>query len=149
MFQKGEFVKWTGTDEQGKFSHVGEVASFIDERLTLIVSPAGSTMTIDLLDMSTKDEFKVVNKPKGWKLVKPEAEKVEPVSIKKPTTKVVKKSTDGKSKKEFALDIYKGMMENGNHPVRKEVIARFVSELNMTPAGASTYAATCKKECSA
>lgn len=46
------------------------------------------------------------------------------------------------TKLEQALVIYKNLTDKS----RKNVIATFVKELNMTPAGASTYQYTCKKQ---
>jgi hypothetical protein len=56
------------------------------------------------------------------------------VDVPKPTVTV--ESNKGKSKKERALDI-KAANPNAT---RKELIAMFVEQLDMTPAGASTYA---------
>lgn len=51
------------------------------------------------------------------------------------------------AKKEQAIALYKKMVNenNGNHPSRQNAIKRFVDEVGMTPAGASTYVANCKK----
>jgi len=51
------------------------------------------------------------------------------------------------AKKEMAIALYKKMVEenDGKYPSRKIAIDRFVEEIGMTPAGASTYVANCKK----
>jgi len=51
------------------------------------------------------------------------------------------------AKKEMAIELYKKMVDenNGKFPSRKDAIQRFVDEIGMTPAGASTYVANCKK----
>jgi len=145
MFTKGMFVEWKSEDENGTFTHQGEVVDYSTIAVIIQTSPAGSTITIPQNDGTLRE----VPKPKEWSLALPKKDAEEPTSIKKPTTKRVRVSTGGPSKKEQAVEIYKSMMENGNHPSRKDVIARFQSDLDMTPAGASTYQNICKKECSA
>jgi len=51
------------------------------------------------------------------------------------------------AKKEMAIKLYKKLVEenNGKFPARQDAIKRFVDEIGMTPAGASTYVANCKK----
>lgn len=135
----GNFVKWSHTDEEGKFHHTGEVTKLTDEEVTIVISPSGSSITIDLTE--DHGSFKVINKPADWGFVKPEKD-ITPMPAK---VKAKKTNSGQASKKDLALELYKQMMDNSIHPSRKDVIDRFVAELGMTPAGASTYAAMCKK----
>lgn len=66
----------------------------------------------------------------------------------KSTPKIKVKKEKVPTKAERALEIYQEMMVDGNHPVRKEVIQRFMNELNMSVAGASTYQYNIKKKLS-
>jgi len=135
-----EFVKWSSSDESGKFDHIGQVINRTDKSVTLLLS-TGSTMNIPVDD----GEFKSIKQPKDWSLSKPE--KDQPKSIKKSTTTSTKKST-GETKKDKAVAIYKEMMNGSTHPTRKDVINRFMTELDMTINGASTYQYNIKKELS-
>lgn len=65
----------------------------------------------------------------------------------KPTTKTKtpKKAPANQSKKEMAITIYKSMMVGKKHPERKDVIARFIKDIGMSSAGASTYHHTIKQ----
>jgi len=140
MFVKGQFVEWKGEDENGTFTHVGKVVDYSVTQVIIEVSPNGSTITIPQNDGTLKE----VAKPKEWSLTKPKKEKETTVTT---TVRVPRqKSTDGSSKREKALVIYKEMMDGNNHPARKDVMDRFIKELDMTSAGASTYAANCKRE---
>ncbi len=61
------------------------------------------------------------------------------VEVKTPTKPKVKKKAKSGSKAEKALDIYKSMMDGDTHPIRKDVIQKFIDDLDMSKAGASTY----------
>lgn len=79
-----------------------------------------------------KSTKKAAAKPKAKATAKPEKADKEP--------RVTKASQ--------AVDIYKSMMDGKTHPVRKDVIAAFKQQLNMTNAGASTYWFNVKKKLS-
>ena len=72
-------------------------------------------------------------------------------SPKKTNTKETKKTTPSTkketkvSKADIARKIYQEMMDGNNHPVRKDVIARFMSEAGLSKAGAATYHYNIKK----
>ena len=133
---KNDFVQWTGTDEDGKFSHVGQVVSHTEDSIEFVTQHG--TMNVP----TTDGHFRQISKPQDWNVSLPkETKKKTTTTINKPTQKKVVAG----SKKEKALDIYKKMMDNGNHPKRADVIKQFIDELQMTKAGASTYQNTCKK----
>jgi len=75
--------------------------------------------------------------------------KIKKVVDKKPkeSTPIVQKVKTA-SKSELAEQIYKEMMIDGVHPIRKEVIKRFIDEVGLTQAGASTYQYNIKKKLS-
>lgn len=138
-FKPNDFVQWTGTDSEGKFSHVGQVVICNDDAIEF-VTPHGT------LHVPTEDgHFRHISRPQGWSTELPKVTK-KPVKTahikpKQTTTSTVKVG----SKKEKALDIYSNLMDNGNHPQRAVVIAEFMDRLEMTKAGASTYHSMVKK----
>lgn len=71
------------------------------------------------------------------------AKKTEKSTAKKDPKKTEKSTDEQKPKKvskmSKCVDIYKEMMDGDKHPVRKEVIERFIKEADMTSAGAGTY----------
>ena len=140
-FERDDFVHWTGTDQDGNFSHVGQVMSCSDENLEFATPHGVITVTID------DGNFRHISRPQGWSTELPKATK-KPVktSHTKPDTKTTTTiSVKSGSKKEKALDIYKQMMDNNTHPIRSEVIQVFMNDLDMTKAGASTYHSMAKK----
>lgn len=146
--KKHDFCKWTSYDQDGRFTFVGEVIDIEDEGKLLLNTEFG------LIGVHPNDGVtEQVEKPEKWGV--PQTKTVHlatsATTISKPTKPRAPRAprVSGKpSKKEMALDIYRKMMDGGIHPQRKEVIGQLVSRLEMTPAGASTYAAVCKKECS-
>jgi len=76
--------------------------------------------------------------------------KVVDIKIPKKSTEPKVKKVKGESKKDKAVAIYKEMMDQneGKHPARKDVIKRFMDEVNLSSAGASTYQYNIKKELS-
>lgn len=117
----GDFIKWTGQDEDGKFSHTGKIVSLNDVWV----------------------EFQT---PVGLMCVKrtEKLEPAQPVALKseaKPKVEAAKREPGTGTKLERAVAIYKAMTE----PTRQKLIEAFVAQLGMTPAGASTYAAQVRK----
>lgn len=118
----GDFIKWTGQDEDGKFSHTGKIIS-LNEVWVEFQTPAG-TMTVKRTE----------------KLEPAEAIELKSQAA-KPKVDAPKREVKGGSKLEQAVAIYKAMTE----PSRSKLIQAFVTQLGMTPAGASTYANTVRK----
>lgn len=69
--------------------------------------------------------------------VVPVVKQTPPKAVKK--TPKASKPSPTKSKKDLAIDVYKSMMVKGAHPSRKDVIARFMSDVGLSAAGANTY----------
>jgi len=100
------------------------------------------------VEMTEKELEEADKKSVVTTTVKPEKVK-KVVAITKPKSETKTETKVKKvSKKDQAVAIYKSMMVNGEHPARKDVIARFISEVNMSSAGASTYQFNIKKELS-
>jgi len=78
-----------------------------------------------------------------------EQKKVRKIKDTKPKVETVKVQKEKKvSKSQIAEEIYISMIVDGQHPARKDVITRFMAELDMTQAGASTYHYNIKKKLS-
>lgn len=120
----GDFIEWTSQDEEGKFTHVGKVLSVDDNEVELLTKVG--TMTVPLDDGSFK-------KTKPIKL----ADITEVMAKVKKEIAVAKTGT----KLERAVVLYRNMKD----ATRQKLIKAFVEELDMTPAGASTYAAKVRK----
>ena len=120
----GDFIKWTGQDEDGKFSHTGKIVS-LNEVWVEFQTPVGRMCV-----KRTDGKFETA---------KPISLEVE--SKAKPTIGATKRDVKEGSKLERAVAIYKAMAE----PTRGKLIEAFVAQLGMTPAGASTYAAQVRK----
>ena len=76
--------------------------------------------------------------------VKPKKKaKVAKIAIKKKD-----KTASAPSKKQRAIKVYQSMMNGSEHPSRKSVIEAFMSKVDMSQAGASTYHHNIKKELS-
>jgi len=121
---KGDFIKWTSTDEEGAFSHVGRVLEVTDTNVTFETKMC--VMTVPLTDGTFESA-------KAFKIDTPVAQPTAP--------KQKAKATKTGTKLERAVVIYRQMKD----ATRKELIEAFVKQLDMTPAGASTYAAQVRK----
>ncbi len=120
--QIGSNVKWTADDA----SYVGILKSFTGKRYTIGLQ--NCTIEFNVGDGIVEPYEGVVFS------VEPESD----TSV--ITTPLVAPPSTG-TKLERARTIYTNMVGAS----RKEVIQAFVTDLNMTVAGASTYYATCKK----
>ena len=122
-FSKGKWIEWTGSDEEGTFAHVGEVVK--SKSTVTFAVPHGGEMTVSKSDGS----FKNVRKRKA-RLVRP------PVHLAAPVTRPLSE----RMKQVVAL-----FAEDGMTISRQDAIARIVSEMGMSAAGASTYWNTARK----
>ncbi len=122
LFQPNDFIRWSSKDEEGNFSHIGEVISCTED--TVVFYGDGYEFTVPLND----GKFAKARRPKDWSVDAPRVEIP-------PSTPPAKKPRAGKtgSKKERARIIFQ------NETERSAIIARFQSELDMSPAGAATY----------
>lgn len=117
----GDKVKWTGDSDEGPLTYVGKVMSI-----------GGGFIEID----TGKFTIGVAREDGTFEVVKPGNVKCVPAPT--VTTTVAAKSG---TKFERAVDIYRNMKDN----TRQKLIKAFVDQLEMTPAGASTYAAKVRK----
>ncbi len=120
----GDFIKWTSKDDEGTFSHVGQI---ISQNETWI-------------EFKTKEGVMCVKRTDG-KFEPHAAIELKCEQKAKPTIDAVKRDVKAGSKLEQCIEIYKTM----RGATRKELIAAFVEKVHMTEAGASTYAAQVKK----
>lgn len=148
--KKGDFVKWTALAEDGKpCSYIGKVQLAGD--VIIFETPFG-TMHVP----KTDGKFEEVDEPDDWmkqmldRQAARDAHAAELEAEQSETRRRVSKRPSGKAKQlqpkqgsklAQALDLYKHSKDKS----RKHIIELFVKELKMTPAGASTYQATCKK----
>ena len=132
MYEKGSFVKWTSTDEEGSFSFVGQVKSFVNH--TYLIDTEYGMMGIPEDDGS----LIATTKPKNWlppKNVAPH----RPVVVKEKRTRVPR--GNGPTKAEQALSIVREMFGQG----KDVIIQRIIDECSMSKAGATTYYYNAKK----
>ena len=133
-FKKGQFIRWTSTDNEGKFSHTGQVVSHKSGMITFITGPNAGEMGVPEDDGS----FELVRKPRNWK------ETTAPASISKP--KAVRKTvTHTRKTGSSKLDLVVDLLRNDPPVDRKDAINKIVAAGISTPAGASTFYNSAKK----
>lgn len=133
-FKKGTFIKWTSKDDEGTFSHVGQV---ISHKAGMIVfqDKMGGEMGVP----EDEGTFTKARKPKTWTAKRP-----APAAKAAPAPKRKRRSSGKATKKEQAMTLYRDLVEKGHG---KDVfIQRLQDVLGMTPAGATTYYYNCKRE---
>jgi len=136
-FKKNEFVKWTATDEEGQFSHKGKVTRLTKTEVDITTQNDG-VITVGLTDGS----FTKIKKIKNFSAP---SKNIGRTAMQNAVVKA-KRKTGGPSKKDRAIELYRNMTSAlGVTPARQYAIGRFVDELGMTVAGASTYVAMAKK----
>jgi len=122
--------------------------SFQDWRASYKVEWLETHSTSKLVDAETAVKLSEEEMENDQKQQQAKPEKKVTVRKIKSTPKVKVKKEKVPTKAERALKVYQEMMVNGNHPARKEVVQRFMNELNMSVAGASTYQYNIKKKLS-
>jgi hypothetical protein len=130
-FNKGQFIRWTGKDNDGKFNHVGQVISH--NKGTITFATADGTIGVSEDD----GKFEVCKKPRNWSIAKPVIEN-KPVPIVKAKRT---RSKNGESK----IDLVVELLRNDPPVDRKDAIAKIVAAGITTEAGASTYYNSAKK----
>lgn len=130
-----EFIKWTTKDDQGEFSHQGQII-LLDETKVMFHTKLG-VMTVDYND----GEFEKIKALKSDEL---ETAPRVPVTPTREPIAIVARRRELKmdTKLAKAYDLYQKLEDKS----RKHVIKMFTEQLGMTPAGASTYQAICKKK---
>lgn len=149
-FKKGDFIKWTSTDDEGKFSYVG-----------LVRSVNGASICFETymgtLNIAPDDgKFVKVEKPADWDEQRAASEKRTAEMHKtnkrvaaKPAPAVKVKATraprakKGGSKIDQIVELLQAQPELVKS--RKDAIAAIVAAGISTPAGASTFFNTAKK----
>lgn len=160
--QPQEYVRWSGTDSFGKFSYLAQVSKVggKDNFVTLNV-PGVGTMSVSADD----GEFKVIPKPKNFDALKqhtvptggsngdrifedavPSIPKTTAAKTFKPAVERVKKTVDGISKKQQAINIYNSMKVDGIHPDGKEVGKRWEAELGFGKNTIGSYLSSCRRD---
>lgn len=127
------FARFTDSDGDGKFSYVGKVVS-LEPTIDLDCGPFIIHCPQDDLPL-----FKSAKKPRGWK--------DRPVTVARPKAKAAKKSpaSSKPAKTGSKRDLVEKLVAANPGMSRKEHIAFVVSEIGMTPAGASTYVSGARK----
>lgn len=115
-FTKNSFVRWTATDAEGTFKHVGKVVN--DTEVFIVLKTEVGEMTID----KTNGSFESVRQPKSFKAT----------STKKTTAKTV--SLKPGTVKHSVYELLKGKSVS-----RKEAIEMIVAAGLSSAAGASTH----------
>ena len=134
--QIGDFVKWTSTDESGTFSHRGQVIDLTDTIVVLNTTEGRMGVRLEDGKFTKTRKFDL---PDVQPVVKPKARKTK--SKKTGAAKRPSGQPREGSKLAQAIEIAKSLETVD----RKTLIAAFVDQLGMTPAGASTYASNVKK----
>lgn len=131
--KKGTFIKWTAKDQQGSFSHVGQIFSIKDGHVVMATSNGGA-MGFELTDGTVE----VTRKPKTWGIVKSCDTEVE---VPKPVMAIARTSNSNSGGK---LEQVIALLRATPVTSRKDAIEKIVAAGISTPAGASTYYNTAK-----
>ncbi len=148
---EGHYIQFTDSDADGQYSFVAKVTK-VDTTNELIQLEGEHPYGLVSIPFSDSDKLFQVSrdvaierihhaKPKNTKSVHHKTKVKDAVE-----KKVRTKSSAGISKKDRAINLYRGLLvPNQFTPDRARVIALFVDQLDMTTAGASTYYAMVKK----
>jgi hypothetical protein len=118
-------VKWTATDEQGEFSHVGKCIAVVGEMVTM--STLCGEMTVPANEVKKTREARTNHTAQD--------QQAEAVDVYVPTT------VRPGSKAAQAVELIRTILSAG----RQESIALLMAELGMSQAGASTYNSNARK----
>ena len=148
----GQFAKWTSTEDGKPFVYVGKIVSLAKGRVAM------ATVDGEMSFLMTDGELVSAKKPTEFdqrvaaRTARIEKAARKPAVARKPKAQ---KRVAGQSKLDRARVLLRGRIVANSTPVnvdrvhglvRKEAIALLCEELDMTPAGASTYFAKIKKE---
>lgn len=130
-----DYIKWTHADDQGEFSHQGQIVA-LDEQRATFRTKAG-VMSVDYSEGSFE-------KIKAIKLDDPDPAPRTPITATREPIVIVQRRRELKldTKLAKAFELYQKLEDKS----RKNTIKVFTEQLGMTPAGASTYQAICKKK---
>lgn len=140
MFQKGQFIKWTGKDEDGKYSYSGEFQKMIGD--TVIFTDANG---IDYGIPKDDGTFEKIAKPKGWKK---QPLKITVREAPKAAPKKESKKPRAQAGAPTRLDQVVALLQANPALIndRKAAIKKIVADVGMSEAGASTYFSNAKKK---
>lgn len=133
MITSNSFIKWTSNDDNGKFFIVGQVKMVKNDTI-IFEDEEGLMYGIPKDD----GQLESIKKPKNWNRPKSVVSEVPKTKPKK-----IKKASGGKTKIDQVIDLLRANKDLINN--RKAAIEKIVTEVGMTPAGASTYFAKAKK----
>lgn len=140
MLTINAFIKWTSSDEDGAFTHVGQITSINDDNTIEFVT-ANGTIHVDLDDGT----FAPARKPRKWGVVEitPAPAKTRKNrglgSIATKTVRKVRKQKSGSKLEQIVT-----LLKNNPPANRKDAIAKIVEAGLSTQAGASTQYNTAK-----
>lgn len=132
-FKKGQFIRWTCTDDEGEFSHIGQVISHSKGMVTCTDTNGGEFGVHE-----SDGTFEICKKPRNWAVAKPTMKK----ESKTVTTTAKSTRSEGGTTK---LDLVVNLLRKDPPKNRKEAIDKIVAAGISTPAGASTYYNNAKK----
>lgn len=134
-FSIHEYIKWSAKDEEGEYNHVGQIIALDETKVTFRTKHG--VMSIEY----TNGEFE---KTKAIKLDDPTPGPRIPVTSARAPIVIQTRRRDpnAATKLERAMELYQSLTDK----TRKNVIKVLIDQLGMTPAGASTYQAICKKK---
>lgn len=137
-FTKGQFIRWTSKDNEGTFSHVGQVISHKNGVIVFADANGGKMGVPD-----TDGKFEVAKKPRTWGAkIGGAKRKVKATSTAhKPVKQKRVRAKGGETK----LDQVIALLRNDPPASRKDAIAKIVEAGITTAAGASTYYNSAKK----
>lgn len=131
QFIKGNFIRWTDTDDEGKFSHVGQVIAHGSGLVTFVNNDGQFTIPED------DGKFEPARKPKSWTDVDWFA--VESSRKSKPTVRKPKRKRKKSGTVPTKLDQVIELLKKDPPLTRQDAIRKIVAAGISTPAGASTY----------
>ncbi len=125
---QGAFVRWTSIDDEGEFSHVGQVAAVSKTHVTL--DTAHGVWSIELDDGT----FTNARKPRTWNMRNEAPLKTVSRAVPAPKRELSARM----------LEVVKVVRANPGLS-RKEYVVLLAAECSMSEAGASTYYNTARK----
>lgn len=143
---KGDFIKWSFTDGQGRYHWIGQVVSHKDGMIEFENS-VGSVFGIPEGDGTIEK----IAKPSSWDRERASLGKAliaRTREEKKAAVKSIKKPKTNRSGQPTKIDQVIALLNENPDLInnRKQAIDEIVRVVGMTPAGASTYFSNAKKK---
>lgn len=134
-FSIHEYIKWTSKDEEGEYTHTGQIVGLDETKVTFRTKAGVMSIAYDEGDFEKMKAFKLDDPTPAPRLLVTSAR--TPVIIQNR-----RRDPNVATKLDRAQELYQTLTDK----TRKSVIKTFIEQLGMTPAGASTYQAICKKK---